>query len=242
MSEGSTVERTIAGEAARKEAPQWSVALSDEEVVERVRAGEHALYEVLMRRHNQRLYRAVRAILRDEAEVEDILQEAYLAAYRNLGGFQGRARFSTWLTRIAVNRALDRRRRARVVAVDPLRDRAGQPREDAGPAVGDAEDPERQSARRELARLLEEAIDALPEPFRGVYVLRELEGMDTDETADALGLERSTVKTRLHRARAALRRRLEEDLGGAALDAFPFGAERCDRLVAAVLAALGREG
>jgi RNA polymerase sigma-70 factor (ECF subfamily) len=210
--------------------------LSDEEVVERVRAGDLALYEILMRRHNQRLYRAVRAILRDEAEVEDILQEAYLVAFGKLGGFEGRARFSTWLTRIAVNRALDRRRRrAPMARFDPQEE--GRPmHHPRAPGWGpQSEDPERESARRELAQLLETAIDGLPEPFRGVYMLREVEGMDTQETAESLGIEAATVKTRLHRARGLLRERLMRDFDGTATDAFPFGADRCDRLVNAVL-------
>jgi RNA polymerase sigma-70 factor (ECF subfamily) len=206
------------------------LAPSDEEVLERVRGGEIALYEVLMRRHNQMLYRAVRAILRDESEVEDVLQDAYLSAYRNLGEFAGRSRVSTWLVRIAVNGALDRRRRrARFVALDAALAPGGPG------AVGRGADPERQSARRELARLLEGAIDALPERFRLVYVLRDVEGMSTQEAAESLGLEVATVKTRLHRARAMLRERLGRTLDRAGLAAFPFGAERCDRVVGAVL-------
>jgi RNA polymerase sigma-70 factor (ECF subfamily) len=215
---------------------------SDEELVERIRAGELGLCEIIMRRHNQRLYRAVRAILRDEAEVEDVLQDAYLAAYRSLSEFEGRARFSTWLTRIAVNRALDRRRRrARVVLSNP-REGDDPVNDGDAPSWGaPAEDPERQSARRELARMLQDAIDALPPTFRPVYVLREVEGLSVQETAESLGIEPNTVKTRLHRARGILRERLLGDFDGAAADAFPFGAQRCDRLVAAVLTALDRE-
>jgi len=211
-------------------------ALSDEDVVARVRAGDVALYDVLMRRYNQRLHRAVRAILRDESEIEDILQDTYLAAYRSLGSFEGRARFSTWLVRIAVNAALDRRRqRARVVA---MRDA----KETVMTAPASREDPERQSARRELAQLLEDAIDALPEPFRVVYVLREIEGMNVEATAESLDLECNTVKTRLHRARSLLRKQLSEDLDAATLQVFPFGGRRCDRVVAAVRARLGANG
>jgi RNA polymerase sigma-70 factor (ECF subfamily) len=220
-------ERRAALNAAGPE--RWTAFPPDEEIVERVLGGEVALYEVLMRRHNQRLYRAVRAILRDEADIDDLLQESYLAAYRDLARFEGRARFSTWLTRIAVNRALDRRRqRARVDEIAMQSD---------GPmALGASEeDPERQSARREFVHLLEEAIDALPDVHRGVYVLRELEGMETQETSEVLELDPTTVKTRLHRARRLLRERLLRHFDAAALDAFPFGAERCDRMVAAVL-------
>lgn len=215
--------------------------LSDEDVVARVRAGELALYEILMRRHNQQVYRAVRSILRREAEVEDVVQDAYCSAYLHLAEFQGRARFSTWLVRIAVNAALDRRRRrARIVALDPADEERLAAR--GGPTLGgtDGRDPEEESARRELAHLLEKAIDDLAEPFRVVYMLRDVEGMSTRETAESLGLEANTVKTRLHRARSMLRERLYRNIDRAALGAFPFGAERCDRIVAAVLDRLGR--
>ena len=222
---------------------EQDAGLSDEEVVARIRAGELALYEILMRRHNQKLYRAVRAILRDENEVEDVVQEAYFSAYRHLMDFAGRARFSTWLVRIAVNGALDRRRRlARVVALEPaMEDRVTA---QDGPSIGgiDRWNPERESARRELAQLLEQAIDALPEPFRVVYVLRDVQGMSTQETAESLELEVNTVKTRLHRAHSMLGDRLYRNLDEAALEAFPFGAERCDRLVAEVLDRLGGGG
>jgi RNA polymerase sigma-70 factor (ECF subfamily) len=216
--------------ASLAQTPRADPAPSDEEVVERVLAGELALYEVLMRRNNQLLYRTVRAILGDAHDVEDVLQDAYLAAYQKLIEFERRARFSTWLVRIAVNKALDRRRRRstsssveRVLAsIEPT----------------PASDPERQSAHRELAQLLEQAIDALPEPFRAVYVLREVEGLSTNDTASCLELEAATVKTRLHRARALLRERLACELDAAALQAFPFGAAHCDRLVALVLGRL----
>jgi RNA polymerase sigma-70 factor (ECF subfamily) len=227
--------------AIRIETQDAPCALTDEEIVERVRGGDLALFEVLMRRHNQRLFRAVRSILRDDSEVEDVLQDAYLAAYRNLAKFERRAAFSTWLTRIAMNRALDRRRqRLRMVPLDPLAP------EIVTPADGQMqsraiEDPEHQIARRELARVLEGAIDALPDVFRGVYVLRDVEGMNTEETAESLSLEPGTVRTRLHRARSLLRDRVSRNVDSVALEAFPFGAWRCDRLVASVLALLERE-
>jgi len=215
---------------------------TDEEIVARVRAGELGLYAIVMRRHNQTLYRAARAILRDDSEVEDVLQDTYLSAFRHLGEFQGRARFSTWLVRIAINRALDRRRRrARIVPLDAAaQDHLST---EARPSIARAasESPERQSARREVARLLESAIDALPEGFRAVYVLREVEQMSTEETAASLELAVNTVKTRLHRARAMLRDWLFQHVDGATLDAFRFGAERCDRLVAAVLDQIRRQ-
>jgi RNA polymerase sigma-70 factor (ECF subfamily) len=209
-------------------------ALSDDDVVLRVVAGDRALYELLMRRYNQRLYRAVRAILRDDSEAEDVLQDAYLAAYRGLAEFRGSARVSTWLVRIAVNKALDRRRRrVPVLAFDA--DREARTMDGEVASASRSDDPERQSARREIAGLLEDAIDTLPDAFRTVYVLREIDGMSVEETAESLGLEANTVKTRLHRARALLRGRLVRDFDAAALEAFPFGAGRCDRLTDAVL-------
>ncbi|MGH0034174.1 MAG: RNA polymerase sigma factor [Myxococcota bacterium] len=233
-------ETNLAGTRARQAAPDSP--LTDEEVVQRVLGGDSALYEILMRRHNQRLYRAVRSILRDEAEVEDVLQDAYLSAYRNLAEFEGRARFSTWLTRIAVNRALDRRRRrAKVVALDSRDPEVPMDRDRERVWGTRTEDPERQSARRELGHLLEGAIDELPDRYRGVYILREVEGLSVQETAATLDVEPNTVKTRLHRARGLLRERLVRDFDGAKADAFPFGAERCDRVVAAVLEALPLE-
>jgi RNA polymerase sigma-70 factor (ECF subfamily) len=206
--------------------------LSDEEILQRVRGGDGAAYELLMRRYNQRMYRAVRAILGDEADVEDVMQDAYLAAYRELGGFEGRARFSTWLIRIAVNRALDRRRRSgRAVALDE----SALERELVAALRAHARDPEQELGARQLAECLERAIDDLPEPFRTAYVLREVEGLQARDTAECLGIPESTVHTRVHRARRLLREALGDAVDGAARDGFRFGGERCDRVVAAVL-------
>ena len=212
--------------------PVASHPLSDEEIVVRVQAGEVALYEVLMRRHNQRMYRAVRGILRNESEIDDILQDAYLSAFENLAGFAGRSRFSTWLVRIAINKALDRiRRTSRIVGLD------GWPEDEILAKIPETQhfpNPEAESGRRELSRLLEEAIDTLPTSFRSAYLLREVEGLSTRETAECLGIEVATVKTRIHRARARLREALEERVGASAPDTFNFGASRCDALVARV--------
>ncbi len=214
--------------------PAADLGLSDEEVVARVRAGEPALYEILMRRYNQLLYRSVRSILRDEGEVEDVLQDAYLAAFQHLDDFAGRSLVSTWLVRIAINKALDRlRRSSRLVGLD------GWPEEDLvaqSPPLPVRPDPEAQSSARELARLLAEAIDVLPARYRAVYMLREVEGLDTREAAACLDLPEATVKTRLHRARARLRDELERLAGTSAGETFSFGAGRCDALVARVLA------
>jgi RNA polymerase sigma-70 factor (ECF subfamily) len=202
--------------------------MTDTEIVQRVRSGETALFEVLMRRHNQRVYRVARAVLKDEVEAEDAMQQAYINAYLHLGQFEERAQFSTWLTRIAVREALARRRRARPEdAVDTFDDtQAEQP------------NPEHQAYAGELGRLIESAVDALPEGYRVVFMLREVEGLNTAETAETLELGEEAVKTRLHRARAMVRASISERLGGATPGAFQFAAPRCDRVVAAVLARL----
>lgn len=210
-------------------APAQDAALTDEAIVDRVRAGDTAAFALLMRRLNQRLYRAVRAILRDDAETEDVLQDTYMRAYRHLDQFRGQARFSTWLTRIAVHEALHRRRRGQ--RLTPLDDVA------EGLAAA-TPDPEAGAAQRELRRLLEASIDHLPDDFRTVFVLRDVEGLSTAETAASLEIPEETVKTRLHRARRRLQQQLNRAVGESALEAFTFGFARCDRLVAAVMGAI----
>jgi RNA polymerase sigma-70 factor (ECF subfamily) len=211
-----------------------SEALSDEEVVRRVRAGEPALFEVLMRRYNQRIYRTARAIVRDEAEAEDVMQQAYVNAYAHLDQFAERARFATWLTRIATYEALARiRRRSRLTEIETMGESA-----EAGLLTDRGPNPERQAFLGELRRTLEGGVDALPEAYRSVFVLRDVEGLSTAETAESLGLSEDVVKTRLVRARAQLRHRVAEEIGRGARDLFAFAAPRCDRVVAAVLARL----
>ncbi len=226
--------RPVAGAVAER--PDWTV-LSDEEVVRRVRAGEGPLFEVLMRRYNQRLYRVARAILRDDAEAEDVMQHAYVEGYLHIGQFAGRSAFSTWLTKIAVYEALARvRRRGKELLVDPLPDGD----EDAMSRLKSPRpDPEQQALQGEARALLEAAIDALPVGYRSVFVLREVEGMNTAETAECLAVSDEVVKTRLHRARALLRAELLARAGVAASTAFSFHLSRCDRVVAAVFARLG---
>ncbi len=212
-------------------------ALSDEEVVRRVRAGDAPLFEVLMRRYNQRLYRVARAILRDDAEAEDVMQHAYVEGYLHIGQFAGRSAFSTWLTKIAVYEALARvRRRGRELLVDPLPEAD----EDAMSTLKSPRpDPEQQALQGEARALLEASIDALPAAYRSVFVLREVEGLSTAETAECLDVSEEVVKTRLHRARALLREELLARAGVAASTAFSFHLSRCDRVVAAVFERLG---
>jgi RNA polymerase sigma-70 factor (ECF subfamily) len=214
--------------------PEPWAALPDGEIVRRVCAGDRALFEVLMRRYNQRVYRAARAIVKDEAEAEDVMQQAYINAFTHLDQFEERARFSTWLTQIAVNEALARRQKLRTA-----RSLTGQLEDEGGPFVDSIRsgqpDPERQAYAGELQRALEAAVDTLPEAYRTVFMLREIEGMSTAETAEGLGLGDEAVKTRLHRARAMVRRAIAARIGAAAPVAFQFPATRCDRVVAAVL-------
>jgi RNA polymerase sigma-70 factor (ECF subfamily) len=202
--------------------------LPDEEVVARVRAGEVALFEVIMRRHNRRLYRAARAIVGHD-EAEDVVQDAYVRAYEHLDQFEGRARFSTWLTRIAAHEALARARRAGRFLELEMNDIE----EKISPSPSSS--PEKRVADRELASVLEAAIAELPTPYRVVFMLRDVEEMNTAETAECLDIPEETVKTRLHRARALLRRGLTREVGAAVRESFEFGLARCDRLVALVL-------
>ena len=209
-----------------------NLPISDEEVVQRLRAGETGLFEVVMRRYNQRLYRVARAILRDDAEAEDVMQQAYVNAYRHLDQFAGRALFSTWLTKIAVHEALARARRKgrfeEPEAVDDSNGDAMSGLKSPGP------DPERQAFAGELRALIESAIEALPEHYRAVFVMREVEGMSTAESAECLDITEESAKTRLHRARKLLRDTLYERAGIENAAAFSFEAPRCDRVVAVV--------
>jgi len=213
-------------------------SLSDAEIVLRVRAGDGALFEILMRRHNQRIYRVARAVVKDESEVEDVMQQAYFNAYTHLDQFEERSQFSTWLTRITLNEAFGRRRKMRQSeALGTMRSHADTDSGDVMETVTSSQpDPERQAYAQELHRVLEEAVDALPETYRTVFMLRDIEGLSTSETSEGLGLGDEAVKTRLHRARAMIRRSVTARLGDAAAGAFQFYAPRCDRVVAAVLA------
>jgi RNA polymerase sigma-70 factor, ECF subfamily len=210
---------------------EWR-ALTDDEAVGRVLAGDRAVFEVLMRRYNQRLYRVARTILKDESEAEDVMQHAYVQAYVHLGEFAGRAAFSTWLTKIAVYEALARiRRRHRDRPPAPLTESD----EDPMSMLRSSEpDPEQQALHGELRTLLESAIESLPPGYRSVLVLREVEGLSTAETAECLDLTEDAVKTRLLRARALLREELLERAGVTAGSAFTFHLSRCDRVVTGV--------
>jgi RNA polymerase sigma-70 factor, ECF subfamily len=214
--------------------------LSDADIVKRVRAGERALFEILMRRHNQRLYRAARAVVTDEHDVEDVMQQAYINAFTHLHQFEERSQFSTWLTRITLNEAFGRRRKVQSESKERVPSGLDS---DAGEFMETVRspqpDPERQAYAQELHRVLEEAVDTLPETYRIVFMLRDVEGLSTTETGEGLGLGEEAVKTRLHRARAMIRRAVTARIGEVAAGTFQFQAPRCDRVVAAVLAKIG---
>jgi RNA polymerase sigma-70 factor, ECF subfamily len=206
-------------------------SLTDESIVSRVVAGDTAAFELLMRRHNQRVFRAVRAVLKDDDDAEDAMQQAYIAAFTHLADFGGRARFSTWLVRIAVHEALGKLRRTkRLVSLDGEDAEV----EEAVMTTTRTRNPEEVASDVELRALLVEAVDALPIGFRTVFVMRAVEEMSSGDTAEALGIPEETVRTRLHRARGLLREQLAEKLERSAPSVYEFHLSRCDRVVAAV--------
>ncbi len=209
--------------------PSLRDQLTDEELVSRIVDGDHALFEIVMRRYNPRIYRAVRAVLGSEEEVEDVMQQAYLNAYRSLHQYAGRAQFSTWLTRIAVNEAIARRgKRHPFGGEDDAMMRLVESKEP---------DPEQETFASELREVMQTQVAALPDTFRAVLMLRDVEGLSTGETAACLGISEDLVKTRLSRARTLLRDRLYRRAGVTLETLFAFGNSRCDRVVAAVMAA-----
>lgn len=210
-------------------------ALPDEQIVQRVLAGETALYEVVMRRYNTRLYRVARAILKNDAEAEDVMQDAYVRAFQHLDQFAGHSAFSTWLTRIAVHEALGRGRKAKRIEEW---DEMSEGKQDSIKAAQIRSNPESDAASGELSRLLEQAIEKLPENYRTVVMMRDVEEMSTSETAECLSITEDNVKIRLHRAHGLLRKELYSKAKISTSAAFPFHAPRCDRVVAAVFSAL----
>jgi RNA polymerase sigma-70 factor (ECF subfamily) len=224
-------------------APAAADALDDVELARRVGCRDERAFELLMRRHNQMLYRIARGILRDGAEAEDAVQDAYLAAFRNIAAFRGGSRLSTWLARIVINESyalLRKRKRAGVVLpFGPQSEAWGtgerDAEEDAMTATA-AEQPDAAASRAEVRRLLERNIDALPDQFRTAFILREVEEMSVDEAAACLGVPAATVRSRTFRARALLREAMAREVDVATVHAFGFAGERCDRIVAGVLA------
>ncbi|HEX7053093.1 MAG TPA: RNA polymerase sigma factor [Burkholderiales bacterium] len=215
----------------------------DAELAARAGQGDTAAFEALMRRHNRTLFRTARAILRDDAEAEDALQEAYLQAYHALPGFRAEARFGTWMVRIVANEALARlRKETRRAQIVPIQSADATPGLDqlADHTPMDDQRPEPSAERAELRRLLERQIDALPDAYRTVFMLRAVEELPVEEVAAVLQIPEATVRTRFFRAKSLLREALAQQLDLAYADAFAFAGERCDRIVAAVLARLKR--
>ncbi|OWW20738.1 RNA polymerase sigma factor [Noviherbaspirillum denitrificans] len=215
-------------------------SLTDIDLAHRIAACDTSAFELMMRRHNRALYRTARSILKDDAEAEDALQDAYLLAYRNMDKYRGESSLATWLTRIVVNEAIarsrKRTRRAEIIQLagdDEILDMAETGMDEAHP-----EQPERAAMRADARKLLEKKIDELPDAFRTVFVLRALEELTVEETAACLGIPDATVRTRFFRARSMLRESLSREFDFALEDAFGFDGERCDRIVAGTLARL----
>ncbi len=219
--------------------PRDNALPEDRELARRALARDAEAFRAIIRRHNRKLYRLARSIIRNDAEAEDIVQETYVTAFARLESFRGEASLATWLSRIAINEALGRlrkrRRQAALIADEP----AGDTHVIPFPLNAGSIDPERTMAQRQILALVEEATDALPDVYRTVFVARVIEGLSLEQTADLLAIKPQTVKTRLHRARALVRRRLDERIGPLMLDAFPFAGRRCERLTAAVMKHLG---
>jgi RNA polymerase sigma-70 factor, ECF subfamily len=221
--------------------------IDDAELVRRVQAGDVAAFELVMRRNNRRLFRVSRSLLRDAAEAEDALQEAYLSAYQAMPRFRAEASLATWLTRLVVNECMTRLRRhlrrQNIVPIVSAQAPASQEEDSVEERTSAASDdtPDRALVRAELRKLLERRIDALPEDFRTVFVLRAVEELSVEETADCLGIPEATVRTRHFRARSLLRESIAQDLDLAERDVFEFGGLHCDRVVARVLAVLQRQ-
>jgi RNA polymerase sigma-70 factor (ECF subfamily) len=215
----------------------------DGALVAMAQAGDEAAIRTLVRRHNRRLFRAARAIVHNDTEAEDVVQASYVKAFLHLAGFRGESAFVTWLTRITVNEAAERLRRRRpttgVEQIDIERSQSAQIIQ--FPSLNAQPDPEAEMSRQEIRTFLERAVDTLPDAFRAVFVLRDVEGLSVDETASHLGLNPLTVRTRLHRARKLMRAAIEEQISGAFGALFPFDGERCvhmaDRVVAQLQAA-----
>jgi RNA polymerase sigma-70 factor, ECF subfamily len=225
--------------------------LNDSALIARILSGENAAFAPLMRRYNRALYRTARSIVKDDAEAEDALQEAYLQAYRSLSKFRAESKLLTWLTRIVVNEAVARlrksRRRAEIIRLDCDMDQDQNQNQEqfAGgntPDSGQIEQPEQAAMRAETRRLLEKKLDELPEAFRTVFVLREMEEMSVEEVGAALGIPEATVRTRHFRGRSMLRESLSREMDSALDQAFSFDGERCDRIVAGVMKHLPTSG
>ncbi|WP_136622719.1 MULTISPECIES: RNA polymerase sigma factor [Mesorhizobium] len=214
-----------------------SAASDDMQLVRRALARDGDAFRTIIKTYNQRLYRIARGVVRNDSEAEDIVQEAYVKAFAHLEAFRGDSSLATWLSRIVINEALGRLRKRRRTVALPENPQAEIIRFPLNPS----DDPERAMAQRQILQLVERATDSLPDVYRTVFVARVIEGLSIEETADLLGVRPQTVKTRLHRARALVRKALDDQIGPVLLDAFPFAGRRCERLTSAVMRRLGLE-
>ena len=216
-------------------------AVSDDaELVRRALARDAGAFRAIMQKHNRRLYRIARGVLRNNTDAEDAVQDAYVSAFTHLANYRGESTLATWLSRIVMNEALRQLRRKRpavdLTAVEPMRSEAEIIQ---FPLSTPNDDPERTMAQRQILQLVEQATDNLPEAFRLVFVTRVIEGMSVEETSELLGIKPETVKTRLHRARQLVRNQLDKQIGPVLMEAFPFAGRRCERVTAAVMKRLG---
>ena len=220
---------------------QATPAIADDaELAGRALARDAGAFRTIMQRHNRRLYRIARGILRNNTEAEDAVQDAYVSAFAHLASYRGESTLATWLSRIVMNEALGRLRRRRptvdITALESVRSEADIIQ---FPLSTPSDDPERTMAQRQILQLVEQATDNLPEVFRLVFITRVIEGMSVEETSELLGIKPETVKTRLHRARQLVRDQLDKQIGPVLMDAFPFAGRRCERLTECVMARLG---
>ena len=226
---------------AQQTVTQTFPAVSDDTAhVQRALARDEGAFRAIMQKHNRRLYRIARAILRNDADAEDAVQDAYVSAFANLASYRGESALATWLSRIVMNEALGRLRRKRTtVDLAALEHQRSEAEIIQFPLSTLNDDPERTMAQRQILQLVEQATDNLPEAFRLVFVTRVIEGMSVEETSELLGIKPETIKTRLHRARQLVRDQLEKEIGPVLMDAFPFDGLRCQRMTEAVMKRLG---
>jgi RNA polymerase sigma-70 factor, ECF subfamily len=224
-------------------APDVIGKLDDAELVQRALKREGGAFRTIMQKYNQRLYRIARGILRNDAEAEDVVQEAYVSALTHLDSFRGDSSLPTWLARITMNEALGRLRAQRpTIDITEFETHRTAAEIIRFPLTSKSDDPERTMAQRQILQLVEQATDNLPEVYRIVFITRMIEGMSVENTAELRGIRSETVKTRLHRARRLVREQLDKQIGPVLMDAFPFAGRRCERVTAAVLNRLGLSG
>jgi RNA polymerase sigma-70 factor (ECF subfamily) len=216
------------------------IALDDMELVHRALARDASAFRAIMQRYNRRLYRVARGILRNSADAEDAVQDAYFSAFTHLASYRAEATLASWLSRIVMNEALGRlRQRHRTVDLAKLEPAQAEAEIIQFPLSTPNDDPERTMAQRQILQLVEQATDNLPDVYRLVFVTRVIEGMSVEETSDLLGIKPEAVKTRLHRARQLIRDHLDKQIGPVLMDAFPFAGQRCERMTEAVMKRLG---